>query len=82
VSIADDTDKRGVQVLDESVETGDSAVSGPPAIEVVTEPVVVSAMPRRDSREGPPADDFDGNDIYLRYLTVNAGARERAVIVE
>lgn len=81
-SIADNTDKRGVQVLGGSVETGDSAVSGPPAIEVATESVVVSAMPRRDPREGPQADDFDGDNIYLHHVTVDASDRERVVIVE
>jgi hypothetical protein len=83
-SIADNTDKRGVhaQVLGETVEADDSAASGPPAIEVATESVVVAETPGRTHGGDRPADDFGGNDIYLRYLTANASARGRAVIAE
>jgi hypothetical protein len=81
-AIADDTGNRGVQVPGESVETGDSAVSGPPAIEVATESVVVLTLPRWDPGVGLPADDFDGINIYLHHGTANASALERAVIVE
>ena len=78
---ADNTGKHGVQVLNGIAETDENAVSGPPAIEVVTGAAIVTE--RSSEAVGPTSDgSFGENGIYLRYLEPEPDRPRRAVIVE
>lgn len=87
--LADNTDRSDDDGTSNTVETNDTPVSAPLAIEVVTETAIVTE--RLDGRaisvdapgEGSPSGRyFDGDDIYLRYFIPDPGTRPRRVIDE
>lgn len=88
-TLAANADRSGDDDVPNTVETDDSAVSGPLAIGVATATALVTDR-LDDHADGVDADalsigrpsgrNFDGDDVFLCYFNPDPGTRPRAVI--